>query len=224
MDAPFRVAPEITRREKCSVWDCDNRAKAKGKCVNHYNRDRKKWYASPNPCSIEGCDLPRDAIGMCGPHYYRFTHSKPMDMPIASRPRRGEGDARPLCTVLACDEPPGDEGSCGTHRGDGGVQRYRRKMAMNGYIRVLVGRQHPSAAVDGYITEHRLVMEMQLGRPLAKWENVHHVNGQRHDNRPSNLELWLIRQPPGQRVADLLAWADELIQNYGHLRQGETAA
>lgn len=36
---------------------------------------------------------------------------------------------------------------------------------------------------------HRTIMEMHLGRKLTKKEHVHHINGNKQDNRLENLEV-----------------------------------
>lgn len=56
---------------------------------------------------------------------------------------------------------------------------------------------------SGWILEHRYVMEQLMGRALHKWENVHHIDGNRANNDPSNLELWIKTQPTGVRLADV---------------------
>lgn len=48
---------------------------------------------------------------------------------------------------------------------------------------------HPAANSIGYVLEHRLVMEQELGRYLRPDEIVHHLNEDPTDNRPENLEV-----------------------------------
>jgi len=48
---------------------------------------------------------------------------------------------------------------------------------------------HPDADADGYVKEHRIIIEWHLGRFLRKDEDVHHINEDKLDNRIENLEL-----------------------------------
>lgn len=82
----------------------------------------------------------------------------------------------------------------------------RRYVDTQGYVHLRMP-EHPDAGSTGYIREHRYVMEQMLGRPLESFERIHHKNGNKSDNDPSNLELWTVgnrKDPPGQRQLDII--------------------
>jgi len=67
----------------------------------------------------------------------------------------------------------------------------------------------------GMILEHLHVMCEHLGHELYINENVHHINGDKLDNRIENLELWETSQPKGQRVRDKIEHYREFLERYG---------
>jgi len=84
---------------------------------------------------------------------------------------------------------------------------------VKGYV-LIYAPDHPRSH-NNKILEHIVVMEEHIGRELVPGENIHHKNGVKDDNRIENLELWNSSQPSGQRVSDLLEWANEILDLYG---------
>jgi HNH endonuclease len=213
------------RPERCTVEGCGRALLCKGLCGTHYSRLQrtgeigeaaliKNW--NLGPCSVDGCERPAAKKQMCEMHYLRVWNGNDVG---GNEPLRSPKHSK-VCSVDGCDSPMESLGLCVMH------WDRQRRLGHHGPAERKIARKGKSkwrADANGYIfrtvdcdkiLQHRLVMEEHLGRPLMPHENVHHKNGDRGDNRLSNLELWSKAQPAGQRIADKVAWAIELLELY----------
>ena len=180
------------------------------------------------PCKVPGCTrgVYIRKQGLCAMHWTRLKTSGE----IGPAKSKGELNQGP-CKVPGCKGRVTSRQLCQTHYqrllkyGDplGVSERTERRLKKPGQPRngywVLFLPGHPVANKNGYAFEHRVVMSDYLGRPLRKNENVHHINGNKLDNRIENLELWARGQPTGARVRDKLEWAESIITKYGPERE-----
>ena len=208
----------------CALAGCDRVGYARSYCEMHYRRILRTGRpgapdSRASTCSALNCNKPVEAKRLCHGHYQRLRRTGVAD----DRPLRVSGR---LCSVEGCDRPHKARGLCQAHYkrvlacGDPlpnvPIRRYEGKgTTKNGYRNVPVPAElrHLTGG-RAWVGEHRLVMAQHLGRPLLPDEQVHHINGNRGDNRVGNLELWSTSHPSGRRVEDLLEFCQVMLDRY----------
>jgi hypothetical protein len=181
-------------------------ARAKGLCSLHYSRLKntgsvgpaKSTRRGPRPCKVDGCDnIAVTRNDLCPTHRRRKRLYGNEDGSFSTHKQCVE------CGEQAVSGPKSSD-HCADH-----YEALVRRLVVQGDPTITLSNGNGYRYVSIFkrsIPVHRIVMEYMLGRPLAKGENVHHINGVRDDNSPENLELWVKPQPTGQRVADLVDW------------------
>src|SRR3990167_2217450 len=161
-------------------------------------------------CKI--CGRPAEKRGWCGMHYRRWwRHGDPRKG--ARIAKYAKASTRPKC--IACDQPSEYMGKCSAHMALKSPKKCfacGSKLFAAGYCSpcynrlYIVGRLERTNAPPGtgyteprgYVNIsrqgkrtrlHRWIMAKKLRRALGRFEFVHHINGDKSDNRLANLRL-----------------------------------
>lgn len=154
-------------------------------------------------CKIDDCENVAKTKGWCGKHYQRWlVNGDPLY--IRTQPKGSRKTA--ICSVDDCSRPVHANCLCGKHQQrlyHHGSTDARRNENGAGHVHH-TGYRYLKIN-NKAVAEHRLIAERALGKPLPAGAVVHHINGVKSDNRPSNL----------------IVCPDEAYHNLLHTRQNQ---
>jgi HNH endonuclease len=184
-------------------------------CNEPFVRARRglRYCAPCQTCAVAGCEKSRGKGSYCLMHYDRLITTGKLGGALSTVVENGGP-----CAVSGCESIATIAGLCESH--------YRRRRKRPGDFERLRLRVGLGVDAKGYAVftakgkhykMHRVVMENMIGRPLRKNETVHHIDGDRLNNSPENLELWASIHPTGQRASDRVRSAVSLLKEYPDL-------
>jgi len=96
----------------------------------------------------------------------------------------------------------------------------------NGYRSIMVPSDSPylpMADSRGRVYEHRFIVATSIGRCLATGEEVHHINGDKHDNRLFNLCIVSKRGHGREHREEVSRLRDEVSRLRAKLREADAS-
>ena len=193
---------QVTRRGKQAaarkVWYCSNSCAGKARMAKRIAEGERPQGRKPRTGDNINCSV-------CGKEFYRQPAYIKQGRHLCSRECNNAWQARNQITKTCpqcgkefsvpqsyaanvhcshrCEKASRIKRPTGrSHNGQSALINFQ------GYITVYEPN-HPNANRSGRVLEHRLVMEEQIGRILESDEHVHHINHDKADNDPDNLEI-----------------------------------
>ena len=121
-------------------------------------------------------------------------------------------ERRTVKAALSLAFPEGRKGKLNPSWKDGTT-----KVVQSGYI-YQYAPDHPNTTKKGYVMQHRLIAESIIGRYLNTDEIVHHVDGDKSNNAPTNLEV-LTRSEHVMRHFEAVSLVRELKEEIVNLKR-----